>query len=109
MPLLIWNGFSRVEHVERVEVFDRIVKWFLGRNDRVGGYREMMSYNSILRERAGRDENIQYFFRGFELPFRAGVAYSPYLTVQQKQQMDAEVRFRAAVAEFIARSINALI
>ncbi len=24
MPLLIWNGFSRVEHVERVECFDRI-------------------------------------------------------------------------------------
>ncbi len=51
----------------------------------------MMSHNSILRERAVRDENNQTFFRGFELPFRAGVAYSPYLTVQQKQQMDYEV------------------
>ena len=24
MPLLTWNWFSRVEHVERVEGFDRI-------------------------------------------------------------------------------------
>ena len=24
MPLLIWNGFSRVERAERVECFDRI-------------------------------------------------------------------------------------
>ena len=71
--------------------------------------REMMGYNLRLRERAVRDENIQCFFRGFELPFRACVAYSPYLTVQQKQQMDCEVRFRVAVFENFARAINALI
>jgi len=69
----------------------------------------MMGYNLRLRERAVRDENIQCFFRGFELPFRAAVAYSPCLTVQQKQQMDCEVRFRVAVAENLARVINALI
>ena len=68
-----------------------------------------MGYNLRLRERAGRDENIRSFFRGFEFPFRFSVAYSPYLTVQQKQQMDAEVRFRVALAEFMDRSINALI
>ena len=77
--------------------------------DRIGGNREMMDYNLRLRERAVRDENIQCFFRGFELPFRACVAYSPYLTVQQKQQMDFEVRFRVAMIECIARAINALI
>ena len=76
--------------------------------DRIGANREMMGY-SMLRERAVRDENIQTFFRGFELPFRAGVAYSPYLTVQQKQQMDFDIRFRVAFVEGIVRTINALI
>ena len=71
--------------------------------------REMMGYNLRLRERAVRDENIQCFFRGFEFPFRACIAYSPHLTVQQKQQMDCEVRFRVAVVENFARAINALI
>ena len=68
-----------------------------------------MNHESRLREQTGRDENIQHFFRGFELPFRACVAYSPYLTIQQKQQMDYEVRFRVAVVESIVRAINALI
>ena len=77
--------------------------------DRVGGNREMMGYNFRLRERAARDESIQCFFRGFEFPFRAGVAYSPYLTVQQKQQMDFDIRFRVAFVEGIVRTINALI
>ena len=69
----------------------------------------MMNQNFRLQERAGRDENIQVFFRGFELSFRVCVACSPYLTVQQKQQMDFEVRFRVAMIECIARAINALI
>ena len=69
----------------------------------------MMNQNFRLQERAGRNENIEAFFRGFELPFRACVAYSPYLTVQQKQQMDCEVRFRVAAFENFARAINALI
>ena len=69
----------------------------------------MLNQNFILSERAARDENIRSFFRGFELPFRAGVAYSPYLTVQQKQQMDFDIRFRVAFVEGIVRTINALI
>ena len=69
----------------------------------------MMRDNFRLRERAERDENIQAFFRGYELPFRASVACSPHLTVQQKQQMDAEVRFRIAAIESLARAINALV
>ena len=69
----------------------------------------MMCDNYRLRKRAERDENIQSFFRGYELPFRVSVACSPHLTVQQKQQMDAEVRFRVAVIENLARAINALV
>jgi len=66
----------------------------------------MINYNSMSQERVGRDENMQSFFRGFEFPFRVCVACSPYLTVQQKQQMDAEVRFRVAMIETITRAIN---
>ncbi len=70
---------------------------------------EMMSHKFRLREQADRDENMQSFFRGLELPFRACVAYSPYLTVQQKQQIDSDIRFRVSVIENIAKAINALI
>ena len=62
-----------------------------------------------LRERTERDEKIQSFFRGVEIPFRADVANSPSLTVQQRQQMDYGVRFRVAVIASIARAINVLI
>lgn len=68
-----------------------------------------MNNNFKLREWAERDENKQAFFRGYELPFRASVACSPHLTVQQKQQMDYEIRFRVAAIESLARAINALI
>lgn len=69
----------------------------------------MVNGASRLREQAERDENIQSFFRGFELPFRACVANSPYLTGQQKQQMDSDIRFRIAVIANIARAVTALI
>lgn len=69
----------------------------------------MMIHKFRLRERAGRDKNIQSFFHGLEIPFRADVENSPYLTVLQKQQMDYGVRLRVAVIANIARAINALI
>ena len=77
----------------------------VGRGDAM----EIMINNSKMCEQACRDENIQSFFRGFELPFRLSVASSPYLTEQQKQQLDFEIHSRMSVIECIVRAINALV
>lgn len=55
-----------------------------------------------------RDENIQAFFRGFELPFRSAVAASPYLTWEQNRQADAEICLRVAAVESFVCFLNAI-
>ena len=55
-----------------------------------------------------RDENIQAFFRGFEFPLRSAVAASPYLTWEQKRQVDAEICLRVAAVESFVRFLNVI-
>ena len=59
--------------------------------------------------RLRRDEDIHAFFRGFELPFRLDIEFSPWLTLDQKRQLDADLRFRMSLAECLVRSINAMV
>lgn len=63
--------------------------------------------SSLARLR--RDEDIQSFFRGFEIPFRLDIACSPCLTPDQKRWRDADLRFRMSFAEMLARFVNALL
>lgn len=69
----------------------------------------MIDTSHAALTRIRRDEDIQSFFRGFELPFRLDIEFSPWLTPDKKRLLDADLRFRMSLAECLVRSINAMV
>lgn len=69
----------------------------------------MIDTSHAALTRIRRDEDIQSFFRGFELPFRLDIEFSPWLTPDQKRQLDADLRFRMSIAETVARLVNTIL
>ena len=59
--------------------------------------------------RLRRDEDIQSFFRGFEIPFRMDIACSPCLTPDQKRRLDNDLCIRMSIAETVARLVNTIL